>query len=410
MLRFAIFSVLFVLALCLPVQAVGECSQARLEQAANRVRDVQTILLATRVGSMDPSIPPEIRPQIRAMKDALAAAVDLEMNCLQGAFVNAETLQDQLSALLGANKPQRPAYNSAEEVPAEVDNIFGADLKISVSKPAAGANLVGVQLSFGVACGHDTMLLLYTRQAEEWRQVLRWQSEDYRAASGAFGDLFQYLVFPGKIPDEWTAVVKHGTPSCTSCWSSFDIDVLDTAHGAAPQKLQLHRKEGYYRCEDDGAGLMRRVDGFEIRVRDMSIDPGVWARKVIYRYRIVGSDVERVQPVALNVRDFVDVWLWAKWNEAAAWSAPENLQSLEKEHSRLTKLRNFEPPAESVIMGFGAVQSCSNDSKGFQVTLDLDPGAPVYFAVREGAGSFTMLSASDRRDPTCEGPDIVQKP
>jgi hypothetical protein len=394
------------LTLTTPLQAADNCSQVGLEQASARVKDLQLQLLAIKVGEMDTSVPPSTQQQIRGMKDALAAAVDLYVGCQQRSTIDVKVLETRLAILLGANKVEQAAPIDPEKIP-ERQQVYGADLKLAVKKPGAKANMIGVKASFGVMCGEDTMLLLYEWQDQKWRQLLRWQSGDYDEVSGAYGDFFEYVVVPQGGLDRWAVAVAHGKPWCTSRLSGFGLDLIETAPGSVSQKLLFHRDAGYDRADDSGPVLKGRSDGFELRFRDISMDFEVFDRTEIYRYQLAGSDVKRVQPVAMNGRDFVEVWLQSEWNEAEAWTARENANNLKSEHTTIEKLRDPKKPKDWPTFSFRSVRGCSDDPKRFQVELNSDPGGPTYFGIRQGTDSFTMLSASIQPDSHCKGPDLM---
>jgi hypothetical protein len=411
MLRSLALSGFLALAVAAPLRAADDCAQAQFEQASLHVKQVQMQLLADKVEEMDENVPSLTQRQIRAMKDALSTAVDLYVGCQQGGDVDVKALEARLAELMGTNKPELATPADRPDVGEQVQQIYGADLKLAAKRPDATKRLIGVEVSFGVMCGEDTMLLLYEWRDDKWRKVLRWQSGDYDQVSGAFGDFFEYVVMPRSASEEWAVAVAHGMPWCTSGWSAFDLDVIETGHGTGPQKLIFHKNAGYYRATDNPPALKAVSDNFDLRLQDMSVDfDHLFLVTEIYRYRLAGGDVRRVQPVAMNGRDFVDVWLSTDWDDAVDWSATGNIDNLKDEHALIDRLRKPEKVGSAATISFGAVRGCSDDPKRFQVELDLDPGAPVYFAIREGENSFTMLSASNRPDPHCNSANLVPTP
>ena len=147
-------------------------------------------------------------------------------------------------------------------------------------------------------------------------------------------------------------------------------------------------------------------DGFELRVKSSNIDVvGAMTRTTILRYRTSGTDFERIQPIALNGRDFVDEWLQSDWNDAVRWNAPQNVGNLNAEHSRIEKIRKSE--SNSVLFTYGPVRACSDSSKHFQVELDQDPGSPIYYQISETGNGYSMLSASGTPSPTCKSADLM---
>lgn len=403
---FAVSGYLF-LAVIAPLRAEGSCWRDKLQQMPARVKMVQEQLLTVKVGGMDTSVLPATQERIRALKDALAATVDAYMQCERESAVDVKKFESTLAGMLGANKPEPTTQITSQSISEVVDQVYGARLQLVVGRPESEPQSIGVEVSFGLNCGVDTMLLVYERQNEKWRQVLRWQSGDYNEISGAFGDFFEYVVIPHGALGRWVIAVAHGKPWCTSRWSGFDVDVIRPAHGSVPQHVLFHNHAGYVR--DSEPVLKAESDGFELRLEKGSLDIDVMTRTGIYRYRLVGDKVHRVQPVAKNARDFVDEWLQAEWSEATDWTATEIAGSLKEEHTRIAGLRD--PKAKNwPSFRYGATRGCLGDPKRFQVELDQDRGAPTFFEIREGRDSFTMLSASSQPDPQCKGADLMQKP
>ena len=122
------------------------------------------------------------------------------------------------------------------------------------------------------------------------------------------------------LPGGQVAVV-HGTSSCASRWSQFAADVVAPASGSTAQRAVFHSENSYV-LDDNPIRFKVRPDGFEVRATVGSMDSDVMTRPGIFRYRVDGDTVQRVQPVALNGRDFVDEWLKADDALAREWSEP----------------------------------------------------------------------------------------
>ena len=397
----------FFVAVSAPVRAEKACSQDSLLQASANVQAVREQLLAVKVSDqgMNTDVSSTTVRLIHTMKDDLAITTDALMDCEDGPSADAALIETNLANLLRANQPQ-PTAVALDAIPEEKDRVYGSDLKIAARKTAKHPELIGVQISFGVNCGEDTMLLVYERRSERWSQALRWQSGDYRQASGAFGDFFEYAVISGSSPNKWAVATAHGKPWCTSVLSGFDLDVVQPAHGRIQQQLLFHEEHGYVR--DRGPEWKAFPDGFELRVEEESLDFAVFWRPGIYRYRMEGGKMHRLQPIAKNGRDFVDEWLEADWSEAAHWSAAANLGILSEEHARIATLRD--PKSTNwPSFTYGAVRGCADDSRHFQVELNQDPSVPTYFEIQKGENRFTMLSARSKSDPQCTGADITPK-
>ncbi len=395
------------------LRAEQACSQTDLQAAVQHAKVVQAQLLTYKIrGEIDEGVPAPLQAQIRAFKESLTALTDTALQCAPE-DANPKMIETTLAKLLDANKPViNEVYDPKK--PPQLDRIYGGEIDVKASAPANSPQVLLVRISFGIECGDDAMLLAYEFRHGRWQQTLRWQSGDYDRISGAFGDFFSYQVVPQKDPGSWLIAVAHGHPWCTSRWSGFDLDLIRPSIENAPQQVVFHQKAGYVRDTDP---IMKVVPaGFQLRLETGSMDTTVMTRSVIYRYRVSGRRVVRVQPIALNGRDFVDEWLQSPWNESKGWSEPSELIELESVKRKIEILRNPDPNAkEWPNLTYGRVRSCSDSPSHFQVELDLEwlvnqqtrPDKPTYFQIQEGKNSFTMLSASGNPDPHCTGHDIM---
>jgi len=350
-------------------------------------------------GELQASVPAGAREEIAHFKDALADAVDAYIRCQTAPQPDAKQIEQGLAGVLRANRPEereRTVRSNGNDV---LDHVYGRNLKVSVRRPENHPQWLAVKLSFSIMCGSDSMLLVYDRSEGKWRRIVRWQSDPYARINGAFGDFLEYAAVPRKN-GAWAVVAAHGTTWCTSIWSGFSTDLIAPADDQHPQHVFFHTQEGYVR---ENAPAMRATkDGFLLRTLTGSLDANLWAHPEIFHYRVSGDRVQRIQPVATNPRDFVDEWLQAKWSDATRWSTPENKLRLKVAHERIAALRN--PMAkDTTSFTYGPVRACAGNIRRFQVELDQDQGAPMYFGVlRDNAtDTFLMLSASERSDARC---------
>ena len=397
------------------LRAEQPCSQSDLLAAAQRAKAVQAQLLAYKLqDEMDEEVPGSLQVQIRAFKESLVALADIAVQCAPE-DANPKVIEQRLVKLLDANKPVvNEVYDPKK--PPQLDQIYGDWIDVKAITPANAPKLFLVNIGFGVACGGDSLLLVYERRDGSWSKTIRWQSGDYKEISGAFGDFFAFEVVQEKNSENWNLAVAHGNPWCTSRWSGFDLDVIKPSAGKVPQQVVFHKENGYVR---DTGPIMKIVpEGFQLRLETGSLDVDVMTRPVIYRYSVSGKKVVRVQPIAINGRDFVDEWLQSEWSESKNWSAPSALTVLETAHKEIKDFRDSNVKTKKIPnFTYGPVRPCSESTSHFQVELnkgwwvegktDLRPDTPTFFQIQEGKNSFTMLSASDKPDPHCTGHDIM---
>jgi hypothetical protein len=393
-----------------PKTAVAQsCPNNAAQEEAKKVRAIRADLLAVQVRNNDrgTGISPATQRAIREFKNEIATTITYYLSCAPKEHLETKNVEGDLARLLDANEAASTEQTSAGGKPdtnSQVnDQIFGADLKVEVTRPDNKPDLIVVKISFDVPCGSDAMLLVYESREGIWQQALRWQSGDYAEIFDAFGDFFEYAVVPHGKTGQWTMAVAHGHPWCTSRWSGFDIDVIAPAKNSNAQRVVFHHEDGYVR--DD---VSPKKDGFELRLEKGSEDVDLMTRMGIYRYRLEGETFRRVQPIAMNGRDFVDEWLQVDWSDASRWSVEANLASLKKEHERIADLTKSKASTPTMLT-YGAVRSCTDEAKHFQVQMNVDPGSPMYFQIKQGENSFTMLSTSLAQDSRCKGPDLMPK-
>jgi len=390
------------------------CSEGSIAKSAGQVHAIQSQLLAVNVGDhgMDTNVGPTTQTAIHALKDAIGETVDAFMRC-ESPSLDAAGVQTRLAALLKANLAQKPESYAAGSWPETIDQVYGSDLKIRSTILQNDPAVIAVQTTFGIDCGEDNQLFAYEAQRGEWHRELVWQSANYNSIGEAFGDFFLYRLVPSTLAPGWVLAVAHGHPWCSSNLSAFDIDVLRPDSPASPQRVLFHANEVYRRDED--IKMSSVLGGVELRLITDSMDAGILTRSAIYRYRVAGSNSERVQPIANNGRDFVDGWLQAPWAQAVQWSAPSAIAILQQEHARIQKTWNTVSD-DSPMLNYGPVLRCSDRKDHFQIEFDENQFKQqqtillraTYFQIQQGSNSFIMLSASPKPNPHCKGGDLMQ--
>jgi len=408
-MRPALFvSIVFIVAS--PVALLAQtCSQPPLRPFIHKVQAAQSQLRAYKLGGDEDEQLPSLQARIHAMKDAFAALADAAMKCAPGTL-NAKAFENSLVKPLDANKPVVVEEYDPNK-PEQLDHIYGDSIDVKVTRPAEQPQVLFIDFRFEIECGFDSILLAYEFRDSSWRRVLRWESPTYETISGAFGDFFEYVVLPKTASNNLLIAVAHGHPWCSSNLSKFDVDILQPMQNQAPQQVVFHKKAFYARGTDP---LMKvEPDGFELRLDEFNSDINIIIRPVIYRFRVSGKDVVRIQPIANNGRDFVDVWLEAPWTDAERWSTSSEVARLEATHKTIGVL-NDPKKIHEWDFTFGPVRPCSDSSSHFQVEFDQrwpdqpkHPNKPTFFQIKEGKNSFTMLSASDKPDTHCTGQDIM---
>lgn len=387
--------------------------------------------------TMDSGVPAKVVPRLVELKTALAEATDAELACASVAEPVMK-VQERLRVFLREAAPGMAVPQGDEDgdefKPAK--GLFGNEVTAKVSLFAGPPRLLEVILTSDVTCGQDSQLLIYEERDGHWRRGLRWSADfgggagsgrGYTASFGAaWGDFFltSVLVPDAARPDQWRAVVAHGTPWCSSRFSAFGLAVLAPAsNGAARVAWQTDRafSRGDYDVRLKGSS---NVFEFRVNADEMSFDmDDAFERLVVYRYRVTGDAVTRLEPVAGNARGFVEEWLSMPWEEALAQSDDVRDATIKQVHDEFARdVRQTEEPTD---WRSGAVQACSAKDR-FQVTMRVEKthyapakagerSTPVttlqrryYFQLRESDG-YHLLRVTAAPDPGCGGPDLMKK-
>lgn len=336
-------------------------------------------------------VPRKAIKSIEDLKIALIDLVDARLACEKGLTVNIAAIQTDLLKSL-----QLSELN-------EVEAIYGYDLQIVVEQPPATAGLLVVQVSFGIPCGNDNVLLGYRFRDKGWQRDLLWKSNPYRMITGAYSDYYDYLILPIKANETPKIVVLHGSPWCTATWEPLVFDVVKFADAQTQQSTLWHRQLITYKGHSL-INLKKLANGFELQADVAMIDSDLLTRKGIYRYQVNGDKVVREQPTATNARDFVDDWLLLSQGMAKRFSVKANAEELVDLQRTLKERNGF----------YGTVKRCEDDDLyqvevTFNGTKEDDTEETHYFYVKPLKKGYLMHSSETKADSSCTGPDIMAK-
>jgi hypothetical protein len=371
---------------------LGAAAQARECGSDAMVRAVSALAAlraAPTTDEADTDVKPDAQAQIRALKQGWIAAADARLAC--------SAIKPDLAALQTDLQPD----------PGPRAGAGGPGAEVHVEQPTDYPGLMVVTLKYGLGCGDDTILLVYALSPTGiWQRVIDWHSGDYAEISGAFGDFFTWAIVPAGGSPDWRMVVAHGHPWCTSRWSGFDLDVLKPGSESGLSRSLFHLGDGYVRGDIEPK-LSARRDGFDLRLQVGTGETDRMTRLGIFRYRLTGDSAERVQPIAMNGRDFVNAWLQLPWSDAARFAAPANLPALKERQDAVSGHIKSKTAESGDDFAFGPVRACSDDPHHFQVQNGGDDAPATYYQIQSGDNGFTMLAASTKPDPQCRGADLM---
>jgi hypothetical protein len=244
------------------------------------------------------------------------------------------------------------------------------------------------------------MFFLFERSGGGYRPLIIRRSDRYDEISAAWEGLRYALSTPGS-DGRWYVVIAHTPPWCQSVWRGLTYDLARPSRDPARPYIFFRTSVG--NNIDNGVPLALRAqhDRFQVEHDGGILDASINKRRHVETYAISGDRVRRIQPVALNVRDFVDEWLSVPWAEARAWSAP----ILEEAHGAiLASLR-----LENTFYEFGTVRRCERlrhqvELKPF--STDHFPIAETWYVFVSGDDPYRIEHASQAPSAACTGPDL----
>jgi hypothetical protein len=245
---------LLILALGVLGQAAGAaCLKPAIERAAQQVRDVRHAMLALPVAdNMTTDVPPEAQRQIASMKARLGDLVDAYMRCA-AAPADAKQIERDLVQLARGSDPD----------PTD-DDRYGGRIDFDVRMTAGPPQLASILATFSIHCGSDAALFVFSRQADDWREILRWHSKDYATVAGGLW-AFDYSISSPDQSGAWFVVTKGVAPWCSSTWSEIRISVLRPKPANVIPAELFGRSYSMWWGGDDFGSVSADAGGFTLR-------------------------------------------------------------------------------------------------------------------------------------------------
>ncbi len=234
----------------LPLVAQTDCSKARLAHAESEVATLRQQLHTQAVRMDDPLIPNSVKIRMMQLKSALEEVATTILDCASGS-ATPDQLQKELADALQIS-PSASAVSDAETDGKRDIGAYGADLSVRVLELFGTPHIIEVDFRYGIECGDDHVLLVFSRATEEatgsWQEQIRWDAPRYSSISDAFGDFVLLTPLPGSAQyPQWRYLVAHGRPSCGDVPrpSEFDLDLLTPTADAKKPKVDWHFEHGY---------------------------------------------------------------------------------------------------------------------------------------------------------------------
>jgi len=254
-----------------------------------------------------------------------------------------------------------------------------------------------LQTAVEVHCGFDESAYLYRWQNGRWKRI--WETEqntytkeEYKVqliravrVSPAFNEASSYILTLGTEP--W----------CSSNWHDVYVRIWSVSPSGHEPKLLLDKSQCAYLGTHDVPvqGSVGRKDAL-IEYTVGSIDLGVFIREAVLHYSLTPDKAERIDPIALSPRDFVEEWLAEPWEQSRLRAQPSAIAVLRKAHQDTGRDEFIQPTRRCQTPGLWQVGLGSSEKKK----------APVYYLVRWlPPYHFTMVGVSQRPSPGCTKED-----
>ena len=247
-----------------------------------------------------------------------------------------------------------------------------------------------------VHCGFDESAYLYRFQDGHWKRLWGSEQNSYTKEKYLVQSISAVLVSP-PLNEAHPYVLTLGTePWCSSNWHDVYVRLWSLSSSGEEPKLLLDKSDWAYLGAHDIPiqGSVGRKDAL-VEYTVGSLDPGLHSREAVLHYAIQSEKAERINPVALSPRDFVEEWLKEPWEQSRHWSSSLQRAALKKAHRDTGRDEFIQPTRHCRTPDLWQVGLGSQDGKK----------RPVYFLVRwRPPYDFTMIQVS-KRSPGCTQKD-----
>jgi hypothetical protein len=190
------------------------CSHQNVTRTATLAREADRSLSAVPVvDEFGTDVPVAGQKAIAATKDRLDDYTVAVMACAPAEVAQAE-LERTLASFAGV---KLPGESSGKKRSLDMPRYGGGPY---LHARLLARDVIGVEATIGIACGEDTMLMIFERRGDGWVETLRTQSAPYKTVAGGWM-AFDYGVSPRDKNGHWFVVTKNIAPWCSSTWSEI---------------------------------------------------------------------------------------------------------------------------------------------------------------------------------------------
>ena len=276
-------------------------------------------------------------PNLTPIKQALRQWVEAQLPSLlkEGAparFAEGLNAQLEFKGMTCGDEPNERCKEPMRAGDTQM-NARGYLSKISLSYLEFSHYLL-LQTGVGVRCGFDESAYVYERRSDGWRLILQTEQDRYGDKQYSPQNFLVIKTSPAGIawnatPSKPPLVLTLGySPWCQSNWQMLYTRLWRASPTNVTPKPIIDTADGVFLTDVIAEGEVSDNDVF-VRFDANSIDSG-GVRTHLHHFLVHDDVAERIAPVALNPKDFVDEWLTRPWTESARWinkaSEPSALQ------------------------------------------------------------------------------------
>jgi hypothetical protein len=324
---------------------------------------------------------PAARPLLATFKRQLRELVGRELSGEAGSGT-AEEIQAKLVSAM-----------AREGVPMEgddTDHPYGRVLELEVRRPAGLDRWLAVVVTQQIICGFDKALYVFERQEGRWRLAFALEANPDEEINAGMALLDFGISQPDRHGGSFI-VVADVNPQCVSNWRRIRYRVFRLEGDPLHPQPFFAGEGSVYQSDFD---LEMGSDRFLVRFQGPQLlDYGILIRSHVRAYRITGTKVERIGPLADAARDFVDEWIHLPREIAGRWAAIPGWDSLRAWHYKLKGM--LDDHERLSFTEFGPPGACGPFR--FLVVLDLEWKTPskshppeIFFSIRDQGGDFEM--------------------
>lgn len=278
------------------------------------------------------------------------------------------------------------------------------------------AHYLLLETDVGVRCGYDELAYVYEWRDDAWHLLLQTEQDRYDEKRYAPQNFLKVQTSPtgaawnAPVPKPPLILTLGVSPACVSFWQALYTRLWRASPLDPTPKPMLDAADTLYIGDDQIADAQVSDDDLLIEFQGRDVDGDVLVRPHILHFLIHGELLERVAPVALEPRQFVDEWLTRPWSESAAWIDAAGVKSaLRSWHEEFNK-------GDDVFGEFDedGPRRCKGDATLWQVGFTQQAGPKNseltgYFIVRWMAPyRFSLMDIRKEKSRDCDIADPMR--